>query len=324
MLRSILTRASVLFSVLALWACSGPDDLSSNQNAIQYSQGTQCATLFAGQTINAGSVCVSVDGQNLVVAYNTTGGWELTQTHLWVGDDLATMPQTKTGNPQIGLFPYKSGDITGTTSYTFSIPLSSLSASLDLCGHTFDIAAHAALRKADGSGGYQTQTGWGAGTQINGRGSWATYFTYTVSCDAPPPPPPALSCDTAYALGRTTFIQLGLTQSRWGWQIGPLEQGFYTLPIYAGAGQNDLSKGTLAGQLSISYDGAIVTVEYDMSGGYVLEGTHLYVGTTNVSTIAPGQYGNTHDLSNVSSDSFTVGGFNNQFIYVVAHAVACH
>lgn len=61
-----------------------------------------------------------------VVRYSTSNGWQMTEAHLWVGDGLATMPQTETGNPQIGLFPYRSGDITGATSYTLTIPLSSL------------------------------------------------------------------------------------------------------------------------------------------------------------------------------------------------------
>lgn len=327
MFRTTVKRMPLLFSVLAMFACGSgsSDDLAARQNAVTYSEGTQCSTLYAGQTINAGSVCVSVEGQDLTVAYTTTGGWQLTVAHLWVGDDLSTMPQTKTGNPQIGKFPYASGDITGATSYTFSIPLSSLSTSLDLCGHTFDIAAHAGLQKPDGSGGYQTQTGWGDGTQINSRGSWATYFTYTVTCTTPPPPPPSgLTCDTAFAFGDTTFIQLGLTQSRWGWESGPLSPGTYTQPIYAGAAQNDTSKGSLAGQLTIVYDGSSATVSYAMNDGYVMDETHLYVGTSNIGTISPGQFGNSHTLDNATSDSYTVDGFSGQPIYVVAHAVACH
>lgn len=322
---TLIKRMSMVFATAAMFACSGGgDDLAVRQNAVTYAQGTQCSTLYAGQTINAGSVCVSVEGQDLSVVYTTTGGWQMTEAHLWVGDSLATMPQTKTGNPQIGNFPYVSGDITGATSYTFNIPLSSLSTGGDLCGQTFDVAAHAALRKSDGSGGYDTQTGWGAGSQINARGSWATYFTYTITCVTTPPPPSALTCETAFAYGDTTFIQLGLTQSRWGWEIGPLAPGSYTQPIYAGAAQNDTSKGSLAGSLSISYDGFTATVSYAMSGGYVIDATHLYVGTSNVSTISPGQFGNLHLLNNTTSDTFSVGGFNGQPIYVVAHADACH
>lgn len=326
MYRSTLAHIAMFASLLSMSACSNIDgDLSARQSAVQYAQASECVTLYAGQTINAGTACVSVEGQDLLVTYNTVGGWQMTEVHAWVGDSLATMPQTKTGNPQIGRFPYTSGDITGATTYTFRIPLTSLSTDPELCGHTFLVATHAALRKADGSGGYETQTGWGAGDQINTRGSWATYFSYKVVCDVtPPPPPPELQCDTAFAFGEQTFISLGLTQSRWGWEVGPLAPGSYSRPIYAGAAQNDTSKGALVGQLGIAYDGANVNVSYQLDAGYVLQGTHLYVGTSNVSTISPGQFGNTHDLNNVSSDSFSVGGFSGQSIYVVAHAVSCH
>lgn len=323
MFQSMMRSSALFLSAAALWGCGGGSAEVKSLESELYAQSTQCATLYAGQTIDAGSVCTSVTGEDLVVRYATTNGWELSEAHLWVGDDLATMPQTKTGNPQIGLFPYKSGDISGATSYTFTIPLASLNSDPSLCGHVFDLAAHAALRKDDGSGGYQTQTGWGAGSQINGRGSWATYFTYTVQCDGPPPPPPALSCETAFAYGNTTLIQLGLTTSRWGWQNGPLSPGSYSFPIYAGAAQNDISKGALVGQLSVGYDGATVNVDYQMSGGYVLDATHLYVGTSNVTTISPGQLGNTHDLTSAGSDSFSVGGFSGEPVYVVAHAVSC-
>lgn len=324
MVQTFLRKSAILLAAAALWGCDGGgSELKSFHSAIQYSQNTQCTTLFAGQTIDAGSVCVSVDSDNLVVSYATTGGWHLTEAHLWVGDDLANMPRTQTGNPQIGRFPYKSGDITGATSYTFNIPLTSLGSG-DLCGHTLALAAHAALRKLSDGGGYQTETGWGAGSPINDGGSWATYFNYTIACDVPPPPPPpTLTCDTAYALGNTTFIDLGLTQSRWGWQIGPLVPGTYTQPIYAGAAQNDITKGSLAGQLTVVYDGSTAKVDYAANPGYVLDETHLYVGTSNVTTIAPGKYGNTHDLTSATSDSFSVGGFGGEPIYVVAHAVSC-
>ena len=324
--QSIFTRAAIFCSFMALSACDiGPSELSSKQSAVTYAQNTQCVTLLAGQTINAGSVCMTVSGQDLVATYNTTNGWQLNEVHLWVGDSLSTMPQTKNGNPQIGLFPYTAQNLNGATSYTFNIPLSSLGSG-DLCDHTFLAAAHASVQKPNGSGGFESQTGWGAGSQLNQRGSWAMYYSYTVLCTTPPPPTTtSLTCETGYALGSTTFVNLGLTRDRWGWQSGPLAPGSYTQPIYAGAAQNDTSKGKLVGQALITYDGSVVKVNYTMQAGYVLDATHVYAGTSSVSTISPGQYGNTHDpLSNVSSDSFSIGGFSGEPVYVVVHGVVCH
>jgi hypothetical protein len=285
--------------------------------------GESCVTLFAGQTIEAGTVCSAVVGDDLVITYTTDNGWELTGAHLWVGDDLADMPKTMTGNPKIGNFPYNAGDITGATTFSFHVPLASLESEC-VCDLSYFAAAHAALRKADGEGGYETQTGWADGPQIVEGGSWATFTTVTLGCDdAPPPPPEEMSCETAFAFGETTFIELGLTDSRWGWEIGAFGPGSYATPIYAGAAQNDLSKGTEVGVLGYAYDGANVAVTFTMLPGFTMDETHLFVGASPTTTISPGLFGNTHDLDAAQTDVFTVGTFAGEPLYLVAHAVVC-
>ena len=77
---------------------------------------TKCVDLIAGQSIDAGDICLTVNGTNLEVSYTTQDGWELEEAHLWTGTALADMPQTRKGNPKIGNFPHNSGDITGATS----------------------------------------------------------------------------------------------------------------------------------------------------------------------------------------------------------------
>lgn len=286
--------------------------------------GQSCVTLFAGQTIDAGTVCAAVDGDNLVITYTTDNGWELTAAHLWVGDNMDDMPQTANGNPKIGNFPYNSGEITGATTYSFYVPLSSLSSEC-VCDLSYFAAAHAALRKWDRDGGYETQTGWADGPQITEGGSWATYTTVTLGCDDEPPPPEGeATCETAFAFGETTFIDLGLTDSRWGWEIGAFGPGSYTAPIYAGAAQNDLSKGTNVGTLGYAYDGTNVTVTFAMLPGFTMDETHLFVGTSPTTTISPGLFGNTHDLDDAATDTFAVGTFDGEPLYLVAHAVVCH
>jgi len=86
----------------------------------QLGSGISTQTLFAGQTINAGTVSyddIDTDNDNqedaLQITYSTTGGWELTEVHFFIGSSLSEMPTTKSGNPQIGLFPYSSGNIAG-------------------------------------------------------------------------------------------------------------------------------------------------------------------------------------------------------------------
>jgi len=120
----------------------------------------------------------------------------------------------------------------------------------------------------------------------------------------------------------------------WGWTNGPISDGDeLDFDIYAGAGQCDLSKGTLVGELSISYSGGTFTATYTMTETseftgelYFMTTTHLYVGNDPYPidggdyTVAPGQYGNIHDpLNNVTTDSYTITGLSGD-VYFIAHA----
>ncbi|HIK62256.1 MAG TPA: hypothetical protein EYF98_16390 [Planctomycetes bacterium] len=171
--------------------------------------GIQCATLFAGQTIDAGNVCIEIVGTDLVISYNTSGGWELIETHVWVGSNLSNMPQTQSGNPQLGNFPYLSGDITGATSWSVNIALGSLNFSCPGPNTTFYVAAHAALRLPDGSGGFQTETGWSDGDRFVQAGSWATYTTINLSCDCGPTPGIDIFCTANGSAGTTVDCPCG-------------------------------------------------------------------------------------------------------------------
>lgn len=86
----------------------------------------------------------------------------------------------------------------------------------------------------------------------------------------------------------------------WGWTNGPLPEGNYEWDIYAGAGQNDLSKGMIVGKLIVNYNEGCVEVIYEMDEGFFLGETHLWVGDDvlpmvtrgkkEVYTNAPGQF----------------------------------
>lgn len=298
---------------------------------------TTCVDLMAGQFTDAGDVCMSIDAStdSLVFTYTTTDGWELTETHLWVGTSLAAMPQTRTGNPKVGNFPYQSGDITGATTWSASIPLSTFGLSYDdtTCDPVqFFAAAHAAVQKPNGDGSYQTETGWGDGDGLTDKGSWAMYFSGTLECvedDVVDPEPEV--CETAFAYAGadgTCFSDIDPDIKRWGWSNGPLSEGSYTWDVYAGAGQCDTSKGTLVGSVTVDYSGGVATVTYTTLAGYYTNETHLYVGNDVLAsnngeyTVAPGQYPYIHDLDGATSDTYTVSGLSGD-IYVVHHSVTC-
>ena len=101
--------------------------------------GTVCGsatvtTLFAGQTIDAGTVRAYNDNTNLYVEITTKNGWHLTESHLAIAQTLAGIPQTKSGNPKVGNFPYKR---------TYNPPVTS-----DV--YTFTLGKKAAVRKVSG------------------------------------------------------------------------------------------------------------------------------------------------------------------------------
>lgn len=125
-----------------------------------------------------------------------------------------------------------------------------------------------------------------------------------------------LAWETAFAFGggdATCFIADGF--SRWGWTNGALAPGSYTWPVYAAAGQCDLTKGTNVGTVTVDYDGTDVEVSVALASPYVLGDTHVYAGAdayptgnNGSPTVAPGQY--------------TVEGpFAGEDIYVIVHAV---
>jgi hypothetical protein len=329
--------ALALVAALPAAACAvdtaPANQFESNEAALVQIQGTSCVALLAGQSTVAGSVCSSLEDENLKVTYSTIDGWTLTGAHLWAGVNLAGVPQTASGNPKVGNFPYNAGTLADLTSYSFEVPLSTfgLSSTLTECAPVNAyVVSHAVVRRSVAGGTYQTETAYGEGTRLVQKGNWATWFSITLTCTGDEPRPAV--CETAFAYGgddAVCFLDTDVIDtSRWGWFNGPLAAGSYSFDLYAGAGQCDLSKGTLVGQVSVDFDGATAQVSYSMGSGFTLDETHLYVGAEPLPrkngeyTVAPGQYGNVHTLTAASSDSFTVSGLSGS-VYVVAHAVAC-
>jgi len=117
-----------------------------------------------------GSIWVWNDGENLYVRYKT---WYvgMDETHLAVVKDFADIPQTNSGNPKVGKFPYKHEGLGGAMSDLYTIPLSAF----EPITSPLVIAAHAALDNGE--------TAWadcgGPGAFFPG-GNWATFFYYTV------------------------------------------------------------------------------------------------------------------------------------------------
>jgi len=123
-------------------------------------------TLWAGQTIDAGQVIVYNDETNLYVTVVATVGFQSVSENIkmWVGTDLTTIDGGGTSRPSAGGFPYKASVTEGTT-YTFTIPLESVSGyDASVCGEqAIWVVVHVDILAPDGNGGSSAETAWGGG-----------------------------------------------------------------------------------------------------------------------------------------------------------------
>jgi hypothetical protein len=118
--------------------------------------------LMAGQNMPAGTVTISNDSHNLYFEYDTTGGWVMNATHLYVG----TTPANKEAP---GQFPYQVTGMGGATHYKYTVPLTWPS------GTNLYIAGH-----ADVTNGSSQQTAWADGGCLAFKKSWGQYLCYTT------------------------------------------------------------------------------------------------------------------------------------------------
>jgi len=83
-------------------------------------KGDKIVTIWAGQHINAGTVCVKEENGTLYITLKTCDGWNLQEIHVYAG--FADPPKNKAGHLVPGQFPC-SADLDGACQeYTFQIP----------------------------------------------------------------------------------------------------------------------------------------------------------------------------------------------------------
>lgn len=148
-------------------------DVNLGYNAFKY--GEVVATLYAGKTIDVGTVTVGIDNETnyIYVKYETDPGWYIAETHVFVGTKGSDIPVNKPGNPKIGHFPYSTtheyGDGTNVVMYP-TIPYEP--------GQAFVVATHAVVYTLDG----QQETAWSwneTASEFSGkRWGWFLNFSY--------------------------------------------------------------------------------------------------------------------------------------------------
>lgn len=138
------------------------------------------------QMIEVGTMYTWNDETNLHITFSTwKSDWVLEEVHVAVGidNDLDgnppdSIPQTKSGNPKVGKFPYKSEGLGGIKDIEFVIPLSSIDDGATLNDH-IAIAAHAVVSSPCGR-----ETAWancGAPKGYFTGNNWAVFYYYKVT-----------------------------------------------------------------------------------------------------------------------------------------------
>ena len=275
--------------------------------------------IMAGQFTNAGTILIENDAANLYVTYNALQNWYFSEMHLYVGP-YANVP-LQNGNPVPGQFPYKKSFNPLVQTYTFTIPLSAIMLDANKCMY---IAAHSSMKNIVNGTVVRTETGWAGDIKFPGK-NWATYFNYCLRTCDPEPPTGGTNCDTAYMFGNNTFNSLQISE-KWGWATyySNAVNGSYTYNLYAGAGQNDITKGYLAGTVTVVIMGSNVSVTINATHpGTVFTETHVYLSDNIPTTAAPGQFGNQHTLNNTTADSYNLTYSGDGSFWIIVHAGVC-
>ncbi|PTX41915.1 putative secreted protein (Por secretion system target) [Christiangramia gaetbulicola] len=153
--------------------------------------------------------------------------------------------------------------------------------------------------------------------------------------------PNCITCETAFAKDASSsncfdqYPDLIPNDNRWGWTNYYSTVGNYSLDLYAGAGQCDISKGALVGEVNIIDNGdGTIDVQFVADPGYIMSSVHLYVGCEPLPykqkgknydyTVAPGQYpqnpqGNIGYVTDYTIENISVSGD----FYLIAHTDIC-
>lgn len=251
--------------------------------------------IYAGQDIFAGTLNMYINDEgNFVFSVDQIDGALAQELHIYMYDSIEALPVKR---PAPGLAPYKLGEIFE-NEFEYVIEMDEL-----VDGSKFYFVFHLALVDENidvpsGVGGETAYIGEPNGPE---KGAWFYAFGFEViECEDGEEEIPTIYVafhavygdDTVWAVGETTFIDLGLTSSRWGWQL-TFDQNPETFELYAGAAQNDLSKGTFVGTLTLSWDGEYVTFTLDLEDGVQFTEIQIHVDYLPVDTISPGQLGYT-------------------------------
>ncbi len=144
---------------------------------------------------------------------------------------------------------------------------------------------------------------------------------------------PGNECDTAYMFGDVRLNSLNYPGNNWGWgllvdgegvDVDPEyleDEGVWVIPFYAGAGQNDITKGWRAGNVRIEVIEDDITITIEPYANVTLEETHFWFNEDGSwpAKRAPGSF----DLGD-GGISYTMENVDGTLPYaIIVHAKVC-
>jgi hypothetical protein len=255
--------------------------------------------VIAGQNKYIGKVVVSNTQTELNVEFMLNDPWKAVQSHLDLNIDTYVPGQyqyKKEYDPSVNYDKFTLALPSGTTGKI----LLHLSVINVLTGQSETAWAVKLTNYTPGSSVPQTDSTDTLFTTKEAKGKWYGYILYTPVF----PPIAEVKSETAWAYASKTFIGLNIS-TRWGWII-TFDGNKLSTPIYAAAGKNDITKGTLVGTLTVEFLNEKLYVSYSFSGEYYADVLHMYYGQTYPTIAAPGQYPAIKEGTNIKSYTFEI------------------
>jgi hypothetical protein len=162
-------------------------------------------TLWAGRNINVGTATYGIDANgNFYVTYDcTASGWTISETHMFAGDKIL-LPVNKPGSPKIGLFPNSGTHNPRVSTWTYTVPLTSL----PKCAEPgFVVATHCVVRSPSG----QVETAWAEGECKFTDKDWGWYSIYYFN---QPPNKFTILYGTAYVNDTLKLYHMDVTNGK--------------------------------------------------------------------------------------------------------------
>jgi hypothetical protein len=137
--------------------------------------------LIAGQHTDTGSVTVTNDDDEVMIAVDAAAPYLLAEVHIYVG--TGEIPVNQANIPAPGQFPYVVEFPEPVASYDLAVELAELGVG---CDDELNVAVHAVVVSFDDQGNEVfSETAWGFGDERFEASRWGWSFDYGVCCEEP-------------------------------------------------------------------------------------------------------------------------------------------